>query len=184
MAGNGRDTPDLDVLASEKWFFHEANEEVEAIRERLDAPLNKFLDLIYDPRPPFFYWIDGLVMELSDEYFIEDNKIEEKRQRFVLIYRTIADLAGHNLGVVYDQQLNRASFPMTTDNMESVEPIDEHEEMWFPLDTILTQWIYMTRIGKAVPGLPKNSLPVIPRKRSYFICGRGSLTAMPRLIAL
>jgi hypothetical protein len=36
-----------------------------------------FLDLVYDPRPPFFYWIDGLVMELSDEYFIDDNEMEE-----------------------------------------------------------------------------------------------------------
>ncbi|KAJ5215414.1 uncharacterized protein N7498_001821 [Penicillium cinerascens] len=42
MTRNGRETPDLDALASEKWFFHEANEEVEAIIERLDAPLNKF----------------------------------------------------------------------------------------------------------------------------------------------
>ncbi|KAJ5277799.1 hypothetical protein N7524_003952 [Penicillium chrysogenum] len=169
MARNGRDTPDLDALASEKWFFHEANEGVEAIRERLDEPLNKFLDLIYDPRPPFFYWVDSLVMMLCDEFFIDDNEMEDK-ERFVLIYRTIADLGGHNLGVVYDQQLNRASFPMTTDNMESVEPIDEHAEMWFPLETILTQWIYMTRIGKAVPGLPEK----LPSDRNS-ICGRGSL---------
>lgn len=141
MARNGKDTPDVDALASEKWFFHDANEEVEATRERLNAPLNKFLDLVYDPRPPFFYWIDGLVMELSDEYFIDDNEMEEDKERFVLCYRTIPDLGGHNLGVVYDQQLNRASFPMTTDNMESVEPIDEHEEMWFPLETILTSLV-------------------------------------------
>jgi hypothetical protein len=77
MARTGRETPDLDALASEKWFFHEANEEVETIRERLDAPLNKFLDLIYDPRPPFFYWVDGLTMMLSDEFFIDDNEMEE-----------------------------------------------------------------------------------------------------------
>jgi hypothetical protein len=55
MARNRRDTPDLEALASEKWVFNEANEEVQATRERLDAPLNKFLDSIYDPRPPFFY---------------------------------------------------------------------------------------------------------------------------------
>ncbi|KAJ5465377.1 hypothetical protein N7530_009164 [Penicillium desertorum] len=98
MARNGRDTPDLDALASEKWFFQEANRGggVEAIRERLDEPLNKFLDLIHDPRPPFFYWVDGLVMMLCDNFFIDDNEMEDK-ERFVLIYRTIADLGGHNL---------------------------------------------------------------------------------------
>ena len=29
--------------------------DIEAIRDRLEASLNKFLDLIYDPRSPFFY---------------------------------------------------------------------------------------------------------------------------------
>lgn len=86
-----------------------------------------------------------------------------------MTYCTISELGGHNLGVVHDQQLNRASFPMTKDNMGSVEPIDEHEEMWFPLETILTQWIYMTRIGKAVPGLPERlSSGDPPTNRSQF----------------
>ncbi|KAJ5561754.1 hypothetical protein N7535_003785 [Penicillium sp. DV-2018c] len=170
MARNGRDTPDLDALASERWLFHEANaDDLEATRQRLDAPLNRFLDLVSDHRPPFFYWIDGLAMALSDEFFIGENGREDDKERFVLIYRTISDLGSHNLGVVYDQQLNRASFPMTTDNMESVEPIDEHQEMWFPLETILTHWIYMTRIGKIVPGLAEE-LPSgqPPTNRSQF----------------
>lgn len=117
----------------------------------------------------FFYWVDGLAMMLSDETFIDDNKMKEDKEGFVLIYRTIADLGGHNLGVVCDQQLNWASFLMTTDNMESVEPLDKHEEMWFPLETILTQWICMTRIGKVVPGLPEK-LPSgdPPTNRSQF----------------
>lgn len=140
MVRNGRETPDLDALASEKWVFHEANEEVEAIRERLDAPLNKFLDLIYDPRPPFFYWVDGLAMILSDEFCIDDNKMKEGKERFVLIYNIITDLGGCNIRVVHDQQLNWASFPMTTDNI--------------------------TRIGKAVARLPEklpSSGPLINR---------------------
>jgi hypothetical protein len=39
-------------------------------------------------------------MELSDECFIDANEMEEDKERFVLIYRTIANLGGHNLGVV------------------------------------------------------------------------------------
>ncbi|KAJ5253064.1 hypothetical protein N7489_003474 [Penicillium chrysogenum] len=46
--------------------------------------------------------------------------------------------SGYNLGVIYGQQRNQASFLLTTDNIESVEPIDEHEGMWFPLETILS----------------------------------------------
>jgi hypothetical protein len=44
---------------------------------------------------------------------------------------------------------------MTLENSESVEPVDEHEEMWFPMETILTHWIYMIRLGRVVPGLPE-----------------------------
>ena len=72
MARNGKDKPDLDALAAEKWFFHEANEDVEAIRERLGMPLNMFLDLVYDPSPPFFYWVKALRMMLCDESFIDE----------------------------------------------------------------------------------------------------------------
>jgi hypothetical protein len=148
MARNGSDTLDLDALASQSWFFNEANEDVDAIRERLDPSLNSFLDSIYDPQPGFFYWVNGLVMRLSDESFpLEDNDLEDK-ERFVVIYDTTPDLGSHCLGVLYDQQYHRASFPLTIENSESVEPVDEHEDMWFPLETILTQWIQMLRMGK------------------------------------
>lgn len=94
-------------------------------------------------------------MQLCDESFPpEDNELEDEgKERFVVIYDTVSELGSLCLGVVYDQQLHRASFPMTIENSDSVEPVDEHEEMWFPLETILTNWIYMTRLGKVVPGL-------------------------------
>jgi hypothetical protein len=38
---------------------------------------------------------------LYDKFFIDDNEIEDKEQ-FVLIYHTITDLGGYNLGVVYN----------------------------------------------------------------------------------
>ena len=93
-------------------------------------------------------------MRLCDETFpLEDNDLEDEgKERFVVIYGTVTELGPHCLGVVYDQQLHRASFPMTIENSESVEPINEHEDMWFPLETILTHWIYMIRLGRAVPG--------------------------------
>lgn len=131
MARNGKDMPDLDALASERWLFHESNE-IEVTRQRFDAPLNNFLDLIYDPRPAFFYWVDNLSMTLADEFVIDDNEMEEGKERFVLIYSTASGLAGDGLGVIYDQQLNRAAFPMDIGSLEAMEPTEEHEEMWFP----------------------------------------------------
>lgn len=169
MARNERDTPDLDTLASEKHFFNQPEEEIAAIRTRLITPLNSFLDLIYDPQPGLFYWVDCLEMEPGDEYVYGDSEMDDDKERFVIIYGTNMSMGSHNLGVLYDQQRNRASFPMTIENLESVEPLDEHKEMWFPLETILTHWIYMIRIGKIVAGLPER-LPSgePPTNRSQF----------------
>jgi hypothetical protein len=44
---------------------------------------------------------------------------------------------------------------MTLENLDSVEPIDEPEDMWFPLERILTNWIYMFRIGKITADSPE-----------------------------
>jgi hypothetical protein len=48
---------------------------------------------------------------------------------------------------------------MTLENLGSVEPINEHEEMWFPLETILTHWIQMFRIGKITADSPESEAP-------------------------
>lgn len=156
MARHGRDTPDLDALAEEKRFFSDRNPNRDANRELLDPSLNSFLDMIYDPQPGLFYWIVGLAMEPCDETFChEDNELEDEgKARFVIIYNTTPDLCSHCLGVVYDQQLHRASFPLTIEASESVEPVDERGEFWFPLETILTHWIFLIRLGKVVAGLP------------------------------
>ncbi|CAG8363368.1 unnamed protein product [Penicillium salamii] len=154
MARNETKTLDLDALASESWFFNQPSEKIEAIRARLDPSLNSFLDSIYDPKPGFFYWVSGLEMRLADECFFEDNDFEDK-ERFVIIYDTTPDLGSHCLGVVYDQLNHRASFPLAIENSDSIEPVAEHWDMWFPLETILTHWIYMLRMGK-ITADPRN----------------------------
>jgi hypothetical protein len=87
MARHGRDTPDLDALGRERWFFRQPAEDIDAIRERLDSSLNSFLDLIYDPEPSFFYCVNGLEMRLCDESFpCEDNELEDEgKERFVVV---------------------------------------------------------------------------------------------------
>ena len=79
-------------------------------------------------------------MRLCDESFPgEDNELEsEGKERFVVIYDTVSELGSHCLGVLYDQQHSPASFPMTLENSESLETVDEHKEMWLPLETIFT----------------------------------------------
>jgi hypothetical protein len=58
---------------------------------------------------------------------------------------------------------------MTLENLDSVEPIDEHEDMWYPLETILTNWIYMLRIGKITADSPEGKAPEeLPKSRSQI----------------
>ncbi|KAJ5359993.1 hypothetical protein N7517_009184 [Penicillium concentricum] len=155
MTRNGKNTPDLDALASESWFFNQPNENIDTIRARLGPSLNSFIDSIYDPTPGFFYWVSRLRMELVDESFpLEDNDFEDK-ERFIIIHDTTPDLGSHCLGVLYDQLNHRASFPLTIENSGSIEPVAEHWDMWFPLETILTQWIHMLRMGK-ITADPRN----------------------------
>ncbi|KAJ5704070.1 hypothetical protein N7493_011208 [Penicillium malachiteum] len=100
---------------------------IQDIRERLIPSLGSFLDLIYDPEPGFFYWVERLEMRLCDEDFPhEDNELDGK-ERFVLIYGTSLDIGPHSFGGVYDQKLHRASFPMTVMNWESIDPEDGHD---------------------------------------------------------
>ncbi|KAJ6149399.1 hypothetical protein N7471_000598 [Penicillium samsonianum] len=60
-----------------------------------------------------------------DELANKDSYLDDL-ERFVVIYGTVLELGSHCVGVVYDQHLHRAAFPMTVENMDSVEPIDEH----------------------------------------------------------
>jgi hypothetical protein len=160
MALHGRDTPDLTALAEEKRFFSD-EWNPDADRDILDPSLNAWLDRIYDPTHELFFWVGGLSMESCDETFLfdENDREDEEIARFIVIYRTSSNAYSQTMGVVYDQQLHRVSFPLTIGSTENIEPINEHEEMWFPFETLLTQWIHLIRLGKVVPGLSREDRP-------------------------
>ncbi|KAJ5206010.1 hypothetical protein N7491_003368 [Penicillium cf. griseofulvum] len=157
MARHGQETPNLDELASQPVIF--ANEHIQAVRERLHPSVNSFLGSIFSPESSFFYWVNGITMMLADDIFQDEDNDLDDLERFVVIYDTVVDLGSHCVGVVYDQQLHRAAFPMTLENLDSVQPIHEHEDMWFPLETILTNWIHMLRIGKITADSPEGKAP-------------------------
>ncbi|KAJ5597764.1 hypothetical protein N7537_007848 [Penicillium hordei] len=103
--------------------------DTQAIRERrLHPSVNSFLASIYSPEPGLFYWVNDISMEFCS----------------------------HCAGVVYDQQLHRAAFPMT---LGSVQPIAEDEDMWFPLQRMLSNWIHMLLTGKITANFPECKVP-------------------------
>jgi hypothetical protein len=87
MARHGRETLDLDALASQPSIF--ANENTESVRQRLDPSLNSFLDSIFAPETDFFYWVDNVTMILCDENFPDEENELVNKERFVVIYDTV-----------------------------------------------------------------------------------------------
>lgn len=146
MAYHGRNAQDLDELLTRPRYNSEFP------RDRLDAGLVSYLESIIMPDEGLSFWVANVGVTPADEYFfVEDNDLVDK-ERFVVLYWSWVEHGGHSVGLVYDQQRHRVAMTLVQENIESVTPIDEHLDMWVPLETMLTNWIYMIRIGKVTAG--------------------------------
>jgi hypothetical protein len=123
-------------------------------------------------------------MGLADESSpLGDNYFEDK-ERFAVIYDTTPDLGSHCLSVLYDQLNHHASFPLTIENSESIEPVAEHWDMWFPLErflpngSICSEW----ENSRPIHGV-RETCPMKKRIRDTKLdYGVGTHTARLRLI--
>lgn len=124
--------------------------------DRLHPAVITFLNAVIPPKGDegICYFVGDLAVQSADEYFIHEKNHFENIDRFVIIYRTYYELGSQCLGLVYDQELHRAAVPLFIGSLDSIEPIADHEDLWMPLETILTNWIHMVRIGKVTACLP------------------------------
>lgn len=155
MARTGQDTPDLDAMANERVMSPEQRAGEEERRQHLHPTVNQFLDLIIRGGLTFFYWVAFAEIQLVDDiFFEEENDLEDEGlARFVTIYPTYDGVASDSLGLVYDQQNHLAAVPLDIGSTESLTPIDEHYNLWYPLETILTHWIQLAHMGKVAVAL-------------------------------
>lgn len=154
MAYHQRSPEDLDELLARPKYFERQRDASEISRGRLDAGLISYLESIIMPMPNegLSYWVSDVAVMPADElFFIEENGLDGK-ERFVILYGSWSEHGGHSVGLVYDQQRHQVAMTLCQENIESVSPVDEHLDMWFPLETMLTNWIYMLRIGKVTAG--------------------------------
>ncbi|RAO64964.1 uncharacterized protein BHQ10_000976 [Talaromyces amestolkiae] len=154
MAYHQRSPEDLDELLARPKYFERQHDDSEISRGRLDAGLISYLESIIMPVPNegLSYWVADVAVIPADElFFIEENSLDNK-ERFVILYGSWSEHGGHSVGLVYDQQRHQVAMTLCQENIESVSPVDEHLDMWFPLETMLTNWIYMLRIGKVTAG--------------------------------
>lgn len=149
---------DLDeLLDPSRWsYFSAFGSDAEQVRERLDPQLCQFLESIIVPRneenSAFFVWVQGIAApeeiqndEILEVFEAEDQQTEDGVPLFALLYPMNMNLSSHPLGVVYHQELHRVVFVNTIFDAELVNPPDEHEDLWVPLEHLLSHWINLVQ---------------------------------------
>lgn len=165
MAWHGRGEQDLDELLSQPSFYERDHFGSDLPRDQLDLALISFLESIILPDEGVFFWASEVAASPADWFFFEEENDLDDMERFVVIYNSPSELGSHNVGLVYDQQLYRAAMPIAQENIDSLTPIEEHSDLWYPLETILSNWIHMIRIGKVTASPYVREFPM---QRSKF----------------
>ncbi|KAE8443775.1 hypothetical protein EG329_001369 [Mollisiaceae sp. DMI_Dod_QoI] len=137
-------------------WFEKHGDRANEVREYLDPSVVMFLESVHDAiddfRVKFFYWVSGLNdpgdLWSNWEPFSEGG--EEYRR--MTLYNTNCGLLGsHTNGLCYDQKLHKAYMFISLDDHESADK-EEHEHLWHPLETVLSNWILTLRMGKITAG--------------------------------
>ncbi|ROV90899.1 hypothetical protein VMCG_09974 [Cytospora schulzeri] len=137
-------------------FFEKHGDDAEELRDRLQPQVTSFLTSIIIPEETFFIWVEG-VSEPSEMLQAEQlipGETDISPDRYLVLYSTNPGLGEHGVGVIYDQARNLAVLVLGIEDAEYVFPAETHTELWQPLETILSNWIEMIRIGKVTTRKP------------------------------
>jgi hypothetical protein len=137
-------------------YFSAHGDAAEAARPRLHPSVAAFLAAARTPDVPLFFFVDGMSDPASDSYGLFDNETadneDEPEDSIVRLYYSHMDACGGKSGggMLYHQSRHLASFFVHPDDTECAFPVDEHPQSWHPLETILSNWIALIRLGKVV----------------------------------
>ncbi|KAI1505506.1 hypothetical protein F5X99DRAFT_368249 [Biscogniauxia marginata] len=136
-------------------FFTTHGAAAEALRPRLHPSLVAFLAAAIlppadDPEPtPFFFWANGL--SDPNELFADltANLFDEPADSLVCLYFPNIGQGGEfGGGLFYHQGCHRAAVFMHIDDYDYALPVEAHPSLWYPLETVLSNWIDLIRLGK------------------------------------
>ncbi|KAK8061148.1 hypothetical protein PG997_015369 [Apiospora hydei] len=106
---------------------------------------------------PLFYFVEGMPgPDDGDFNGLFDNETAdnegEPEDSIVRLYLAHMDACDGKSGggMLYQQRRHLASFFVHPDDTECAFPVDEHPQSWHPLETILSNWIDLIRLGKVV----------------------------------
>lgn len=143
----------LEDLQPRNYFEHHGGEAAE-VRDRLDPSLVAFLEAVVIPSEqlPLYFWVSGLC-EPSDVFVAQEMMPEDDEDRFLTLYATNDGMGEHPAGLIYDQRRHRAAMALGVEDFDYTHPVEAHEELWHPLETVLSQWIRMIQLGKVTASL-------------------------------
>lgn len=139
-------------------YFTAHGAAAEVLRPRLHPSLAAFLDAAIlppdgPPRTPLFIWADHFCS--PEELF--DNITADLKD---MLPDSLVNLhyPGHGGesggGVFYHQASHSAAVFMHMDDHDYAFPVDAHQELWHPLETVLSNWIELIFCGKVVASSP------------------------------
>ncbi|KAI1780715.1 hypothetical protein F4818DRAFT_14525 [Hypoxylon cercidicola] len=134
-------------------FFTSHGAAAEALRPRLHPSLACFLATAVipnDPEPaPFFFWASGLSdPEIFFAHHVADSFNMPEDSIVCLYYPNVGQGGEFGAGLFYHQGYHRAAVFMHTDDFDYALPVEAHPSLWHPLETVLSNWIGLLRLGK------------------------------------
>lgn len=138
-------------------YFSTHGDAAEAVLPRLHPSMAAFLAATHPPVAPLFFFVkgmpargDGDVNGLFDNE-TADNE-DEPADSIVRLYLSHMDACDGKSGggLLYHLRRHLASFFVHPDDTECAFPVDQHPQSWHPLETILSNWVSLTRLGKVV----------------------------------
>lgn len=132
----------------------------EACRPRLDPSLAAFFDAAIVSRPaddtheylPFsvFAWgIDGPNRLFEESIADMNDQPVDSLVRLYAIETGLSAMDGGG-GVIYHQSFHRVATFMNLDEYDFGFPVQDKPQAWYPLETLLTNWIDLIRVGKVL----------------------------------
>ncbi|KAL6821852.1 hypothetical protein J3E69DRAFT_382354 [Trichoderma sp. SZMC 28015] len=149
--------PPAELNNSSKTFFTTYGAAAEALRERLDPSLAAFLDAALLPPDgsdgldpaPLSVFVSGF--SEPDSFFANETAdlFDEPVDSLVcLYYPNIGQGGGSGGGLFYHQGYHRAAVFMDMWDHDYALPVAAHQELWHPLETVLSNWIELIHLGK------------------------------------
>lgn len=146
--------PSASLHSNNNTFFTVHGAAAEALRPRLDPSLSAFLAAAMLPPDgfepaPLFFWAAGL--SEPDDFFAQDTAdlFDEPVDSLVYLYLPNIGQGGEGGGgLIYHQVYHRAAVFMHMDDYDYALPVEAHQELWHPLETVLSNWIDLIHLGK------------------------------------